>query len=257
MEISQHITALEADGALLADAARAAGLDTGVPACPGWRVRDLVRHQAHVHRWAARHILERPATVIDDRTEADILGGGPPDTELLTAYRDGHAALLAALRAAGPDIRCATFLPAPSPLAFWARRQAHETAVHRFDAQRASGGKDPVGAFAPDFAADGLDELIMGFAAGRKYRMRGDGQSLAVRPTDAAGGWRIAARDGAAAARRDADGDRTALCTLVGPAAGLYAFLWNRCDRAEAGITVAGDESVLATWRSGVDVTWD
>jgi hypothetical protein len=49
MEIGQHIAALERDGELLAEAAEAAGLDATVPACPGWRVRDLVRHQAYVH----------------------------------------------------------------------------------------------------------------------------------------------------------------------------------------------------------------
>ena len=60
----------------------------------------------------------------------------------------------------------------PSPLAFWARRQAHETAVHRYDAQSAAPGGPPApaGAFDPAFAADGVDELIMGFAARRRYR---------------------------------------------------------------------------------------
>ncbi|MBO0820240.1 MAG: maleylpyruvate isomerase N-terminal domain-containing protein [Nocardiopsaceae bacterium] len=274
MEIDQFITALDSDGALLADAAQAAGLDTDVPGCPGWRVRDLVRHQAYIHRWAMRHILERPAEVIDDNhTEADILGGGSPEQEPeeepLAAYREGHAALVRALRTADPDLKCATFMPAPSPLAFWSRRQAHETAIHRYDAQRAAGTVnpgstgdpgspgDPVGAFAPDFAADGIDELIMGFAARGKYRMRDEGHSLAVRPGDAAGGWRIAVRDGVTEVRRDLAGDLPARCVLRGPAAGLYTFLWNRCDRAEAGLTVQGEESVLATWRSGVRVRWD
>lgn len=37
-------------------------------------------------------------------------------------------------------VDCWTFLDAPSPLAFWARRQAHETAIHRADAQLAADG---------------------------------------------------------------------------------------------------------------------
>ena len=56
-------------------------------------------------------------------------------------------------------------MAAPCPLAFWAPRQAHETAIHRADAESAA-------ALLPeclaDFAADGLDELIMGF--GRRAR---------------------------------------------------------------------------------------
>ena len=54
-----------------------------------------------------------------------------------------------------------TFLPAPSPLAMWARRQAHETAIHRYDAQHATGTS---AGFDPAFASDGIDELVSGFA---------------------------------------------------------------------------------------------
>ena len=49
MEIAEHVVALDRDGRLLADAAAKAGLMTAIPACPGWQVRDLVRHQAYVH----------------------------------------------------------------------------------------------------------------------------------------------------------------------------------------------------------------
>ena len=44
--------------------------------------------------------------------------------------------------------------------------------------------------------------------------------------------------------------DAAADCVLSGPAAGLYAFLWNRCTARDAGIEVTGDASVLATWNS-------
>lgn len=254
MEIAEFLEALDADGALLADAAGRAGLAAAVPACPGWRVRDLVRHQAYVHAWAARHVREELPELFPGVPEADVLAGGPPDAELIASYRAGHAALLSALRAAGPDLACATFMPAPSPLAFWARRQAHETAIHRYDAQSAGpdGPPDPARAFAPAFAADGLDELIMGFTP-RNRRLRGGTWSLAIRCTDAPGRWRV--RPGPArteVARSDADAD----CVLSGPASGLYAFLWNRCAAREAGIEVAGDDSVLRTWHSTARVTW-
>jgi hypothetical protein len=64
VEIGQHIAAAERDGGLLADAAQAAGLAASVPACPGWQVRGLVRHQAYVHAWAARHVAEQAAEII-------------------------------------------------------------------------------------------------------------------------------------------------------------------------------------------------
>jgi uncharacterized protein (TIGR03083 family) len=259
VEISAYIDALDRDGALLADAAEAAGLRAGVPGCPDWQVRDLVRHQAYVHDWAARHVRDRSPRVIDDGlTESDILGGGPADPDLIAAYRQGHAALVAILREADPDVECATFMAAPSPLAFWARRQAHETAVHRYDAQSAGpdGPPAPARAFDRAFAADGLDELIMGFAARRRYRLTGSGgveRSLTVRPEDAEGRWHVRLADSGTAVSRD---DSAADCTLEGPAAGLYAFLWNRSDAVGAGLAISGAPEILGRWNTCVRVQW-
>lgn len=256
MEVDQHVAALERDGALLAEAAGAAGLSARVPSCPGWQVRDLVRHQAYVHAWAARHIVELPAAIISEADEASILAAGPPDGELLGAYRAGLAALVSTLSSADPALECATFLPAPSPLAFWARRQAHETAVHRYDAQAAGGAADPVGAFEPDFAADGIDELVTGFAARRKRT--GPGATLLVKALDSGDAWHYSwPADGRRQASRcDPAGSPAADCVLAGPASGLYLFLWNRCGAGEAHATVAGDPAVLRAWNAGIHVRW-
>jgi uncharacterized protein (TIGR03083 family) len=265
VEISAHIDALDRDGALLADAAQAAGLRAGVPGCPGWQVRDLVRHQAYVHDWAARHVSGRSPELIDDGlSESDILAGGASDADLIAAYRDGHAALVAILRAADPDVECATFMPAPSPLAFWARRQAHETAVHRYDAQSAAPGgpSAPAAAFDPAFAADGVDELIMSFAARRRYHPRdaaaadggvGGERALTVRARDADARWHVRFAAGGTAVSRD---DAAADCTLDGTAAGLYAFLWNRSDAARAGLAITGRPDILDVWSASVRVRW-
>lgn len=273
METEDYVDALERDGALLADAAQAAGLDAAVPPCPPWQVRDLLRHQAYVHAWAARHVRDELPEVLAGPSEAEILGGGPPDADLLASYRRGHADLVAALRAADPAVACATFMPAPSPLAFWARRQAHETAIHRYDAQAAlpGGPPEPAAAFETGFAADGIDELIMGFAARRRYRLRGDGtRSLTIRPADAPGGWQVRLADGVTTVSRPGDapagGDAAAAadgdpadggCVLDGPAACLYAFLWNRRPPGvPTRVTVTGDPAVLALWSGSVRVTW-
>lgn len=256
MEIAEHLDALDTDGVLLADAAERAGLTASVPACPGWQVRDLVRHQAYVHSWAARHVRDQLTEIIDEATEADVLGGGPPDAELLAAYRAGHAALVGTLRTADPDVACATFMRgAPSPLAFWARRQAHETAIHRHDAQSAGpdGPPDPAKAFTPAFAADGLDELIMGFTP-RNRRLRGNTWSLAVHPADAPGRWHVQPGTSRTEVARS---DGAADCVLSGPASGLYVFLWNRCTARDAGIEITGDASALTTWHSTARVTWN
>lgn len=50
MDLKTHIDAVRREGGLLADSV--ADLEAAVPTCPGWTVRDLVRHQGEVHRWA-------------------------------------------------------------------------------------------------------------------------------------------------------------------------------------------------------------
>ncbi len=55
-DVRYHIGCLQEQGELLAGCAAAAGLDALVPTCPGWRVRDLLRHIGFVHRWAAGYV---------------------------------------------------------------------------------------------------------------------------------------------------------------------------------------------------------
>jgi uncharacterized protein (TIGR03083 family) len=260
VEIAEHINALRQHGTLLADAAERAGLDAPVPPCPPWLVKDLLRHTGYIHSWAARHITERPAAVLDGPPEEEMLKGGPADPELLSWFRTGHAALVRTLETADPDLVCATFIRAPSPLAFWARRQAHETAIHRADAEAAS-GKLPK--YPAEFAADGIDELIMGFGGRRIYQSAADGGRLRVIATDTGDEWLIDARGGRMQPqRKDAqdpvtDNGVTATCTVSGPASGVYLHLWNRADATRADVTVAGNADLLKLWQSSVRVRWN
>ncbi len=257
MEIAEHIDALRRQGDLLADAAERAGLDAAVPPCPPWLVKDLLRHTGYIHRWAARHITECPETLLDGPSEDEILRGGAADPDLLAWFRAGHAALVQALSTADPGLRCATFMDAPSSLAFWARRQAHETAIHRADAESALGSRP---SYAPDFAADGIDELIMGFGQRRKYRPAAEHPgSLDVRTADTGHAWHVATEDGSIQARREPavpDSAAPAKSTVTGPASGLYLYLWNRSDAPQAGVTIVGDPGLLALWQSSVRVRW-
>jgi uncharacterized protein (TIGR03083 family) len=253
VEIVEHIDVLRHQGDQLAAAAERSGLDASVPPCPSWQVKDLLRHTGYVNRWAGRHLTECPDTVLDGPPEADILRGGAPDPDLLAWFRAGHAALVETLSTADPGLVCATFIDAPSSLAFWARRQAHETAIHRADADSASG---VLPEYEPEFAADGIDELIMGFGQRRKYRPSADRDgSVQVRTTDTGHAWHIGTEDGRIQARRDHDGPAPA-CTVTGPASGIYLFLWNRSDAAQAGVTISGDPGFLGLWQSSVRVRW-
>jgi uncharacterized protein (TIGR03083 family) len=257
MEIAEHIEMLRREGELLADAAERAGLDAAVPPCPPWQVRDLLRHTGYIHRWAARHITERPGQVIDGPTEAEILCGGAPDSELLAWFLAGCATLAETLATADPALEFATFMAAPSALAFWARRQAHETAIHRADAESAAGTTPE---YPAEFAADGIDELIMGFGRRRKYQPAAGAQGgrLRVLAADTGDAWSVEAHEGRLQPRRDAcdDAAEGAGCTVSGAAAGVYLYLWNRANAAQAGVTVTEDPGLLASGQASVRVRW-
>ncbi|MFI9645678.1 maleylpyruvate isomerase family mycothiol-dependent enzyme [Streptomyces sp. NPDC052040] len=251
METAGFIGALEREGRLLAAAAEETGTGAAVPTCPEWRVRDLVRHIGMVHRWAAAFVAEGHTGYRPD--------GGLPDLDgaaLLAWFREGHRALVDTLSGAAPDVRCWHFLPAASPLAFWARRQAHETAVHRFDAESARGGT--AAGVGTDFALDGIDELLCGFHARAGSRVRSEQpRVLRVRATDAEGAvWHVRLSQEPPVAERDEVGDpgtaRQADCEVAGPAGQLYLSLWNRLPFPE----VSGDASLAALWHERSAVTW-
>ncbi|OLT11286.1 hypothetical protein BJF78_27245 [Pseudonocardia sp. CNS-139] len=241
MQVREHVDELERQGVALVAAAEAAGPDAAVPDCPGWTVRDLVAHTAGVHAWATTFVRADPDAVRDAE-----LPGPAPGEDVVARYRAAHAELVAALRAAPPDLQTWSFLAAPSPLAFWARRQAHEAAVHRADAEAAAGR--PVG-YSAAFAADGIDELLTCFLTRPGRRLRSERPlRLLVAPDDEPRRW---------LATIDADGCRVTVSTAEepadhtarGPASALYLQLWNRG-------APAGDNPVIALWRERARITW-
>jgi len=251
MEIGQHIAALDSDGRLLLDAARASGLDASVPTCPSWRVRDLLAHVHYVHRWATAYVADALTEMVPEPEETELLAGAPPDDALLASVQEGHLALIRALADAPADVRCWTFLPAPSPLAMWARRQAHETAIHRVDAELAA-GRSPT-AFDPGFAADGVDELLFGFL-GRAQPPTKEKAVLGTIGLEASDGperWSLRLMTDRVETTRAITG-----CELRvrATAADIYVLLWNRPPSSEPDMTGAVD--LLDAWRERVRVTW-
>ncbi|QOV40258.1 maleylpyruvate isomerase family mycothiol-dependent enzyme [Streptomyces ferrugineus] len=240
METPEYVRVLDRAGRLLAAAAEEAGADAKVPTCPDWQVRDLVRHTGMVHRWAAAFVAEGHTSYHPD--------GGLPDldgAELFAWFREGHRHLLDTLVGAPADVQCWHFLPAPSPLAFWARRQAHETTVHRFDAESARGGTPSE--IDPGFAADGIDELLRGFHARPKSRVRSaELRVLRVRATDTDDAvWTVRLSQEPPVTERGAAAAAQADCEIAGPADRLYLSLWNRLPFPQ----VTGDASVATLWR--------
>lgn len=258
MQTAEHIASLSEEGRLLAAAAERAGTGASVPTCPGWQIRHLLRHTGMVHRWAAAFITEGHTAYRPDGGEPALDGA-----ELLDWFREGHRHLVRSLEEAPADLNCWTFLPAPSPLAFWSRRQLNETTVHRVDAESALGG--PLTPVPADRAVDGIDELLTGFHARPRSRVRSRApRTLRVRAVDTEATWTVRiSQDPPEAVRstdpgntdpRDGGGAERVDCELSGTAEGLYLTLWNRLPLTA--VTLRGDRSVARIWADNSAVTW-
>ncbi|MFE7778978.1 maleylpyruvate isomerase family mycothiol-dependent enzyme [Streptomyces sp. NPDC057445] len=248
METSELIQHLAGEGRLLAAAAEKAGPDADVPVCPGWQVRDLLRHTGMVHRWATAFVTEGHTQYHPDSGEPDLDGD-----ELLGWFREGHGRLVAALTDAPEDLDCWSFLSAPSPRAFWARRQAHETTVHRADAESALGDPGPV-ATAP--ARDGIDELLCAFHSRSRSRVRTENpRILRVRATDTDDVWTVhLSSEPPRTVRTTGNGEGPADCELSGPVDRLYLTLWNRLPHTA--VRIKGDAELARLWREKSPITW-
>ncbi len=246
MELVEHIDSLRAEGMLLADSAEATGFDAQVPTCPEWTVRDLLRHMGEVHRWSRSHVLTQPESIIQE----DFALYPQEDAELLAWFRTGHAELLQALEAADPDAAYVSFLPGElKGTRFWARRQAHETTIHRVDAQAVTGMVSPS---TTEFAVDGIEEMLHGFLARRPSRLKTtEPYTFVLVSTDHPQAWRVSV-DAEGASTTDDPGEGGT--RVYGSAFDLYLLLWNR--RPLEGLEVQGPAEPLEHYRAHAHVRW-
>jgi uncharacterized protein (TIGR03083 family) len=233
-----------------------------VPGCPDWTAADLLGHHGGVLDFWATIVEQRPAGPGDDWQEPE----KPSSFEGLLDYHRAQAdRLVAALTAADPAEAAWTW-SAEQTVGFTYRRQAHEALIHRLDAEQTAGAVTPLD---PELAADGVDEaldVMFGgtpgwgtFAGGGRY-VRVDltdrGESVWVETgrftgTDPESGKEYDEDDIAKVAARDGEPD----AVVTGPAGPLDAWLWRR--GGDEGISVTGDEAVVALFRACVDQAID
>jgi uncharacterized protein (TIGR03083 family) len=243
MRTDEHIAHLRQQGAALASAAGRGDLDAEVPLCPGWTLREVVHHTGRVHRWARRAIAERVTAPFEARLTA---GSMPDDADLVAWYVDALDALAAALEATTDADDFWSFGPARSPLAFWARRQAHEVTIHRTDAERAGGEVTPVPAA---FALDGIDEMLDVFVVPRKSLRSPQPRTLGLQARDTDTAWTVTIGPTPVTVQHAGN---SADCTVSAPASDLFLLLWNR--RGRDGLDITGDASLLDLWTESVRV---
>jgi uncharacterized protein (TIGR03083 family) len=234
MEPSEYLAAIATESEALADAAAVTSFDAPVLSCPGWTMIDLVVHAGLVQRWATE-------IVATNAQERPPFGDAPKlatPEELADWFREGSAALVAALEAADPEAPVWNFV-FERTLTFWFRRQAQEVSVHRWDAEITAGAPTPLDAA---LAADGIDEWL-GMLAVRGVGALPEGeaeQTIHVHCTDVDGEWLVRrSPDGLDIERAHAKGDVAAR----GTASDLDLYLWGRVPASA--LELFGDPSLL------------
>ncbi len=150
MDPDAHLASLRADRARLAALADA-DLSVTVPSCPDWDVEQLLVHLGRVHRWAI------DSSKLAPDTEFPRFGPRPGDDQPVVEWLvDGLEELIDHFATTDLDEPCWSFI-GPTTRRFWLRRQAHETGVHRWDAEGSFGPADPI---AGELAVDGIDEWL-------------------------------------------------------------------------------------------------
>lgn len=153
----RHCNEIVAQAGLFAGDLVGADVSVDVASCPGWNVSQLARHVDGGLRWAADIVGRRATEPPPDTALRDLSGatGLDPD-ELAASIVVAADMCVDALREAGPEARM--WCPVPGgAAAFYARRFAHETAIHRADAVLALGLDFVIPTFV---AVDGIEEWL-------------------------------------------------------------------------------------------------
>jgi uncharacterized protein (TIGR03083 family) len=238
--------ALKTQSAAFRAAVVQAGPDAAVSTCPEWDIRGLVRHLARAYHMMCSSMELAPG---DSRPP---LPPVPEDFDAALSWWDEKLAdVVDKLSTMDPD-RPAWWFGSGGTVRDWARRAAHETAIHRLDAEYALAEHGHDLLFDPAFAADGIDEVLSAlvFRIQDWQKPHPTGRVL-NHAADAGQTWLVSHRPGqqpdVGAPRDAALGSPETDATVAGTADAVYRRVWGRPSTA----MVTGDQA-LADLIAGV-----
>ncbi|MGR4879667.1 maleylpyruvate isomerase family mycothiol-dependent enzyme [Streptomyces sp. LARHCF249] len=265
MEHTERIAHFRAEASAFEQAVRRA-LHPGrpaplVPSCPGWSLSDLIAHLGAVQRYVA-HILRERLPRAPDAGDLSLYGlpadpavlaawprperapNREPVPDALTAwFAEGARQLAELFGDLGPDLPVWTWAPERTA-GFWLRMQTIELAVHRWDAQSATGAPGPL---APALAADAVTQTFEVMVPARRARQPvppGAGERFRFRRTDGQGAWTVAFSADGVLLEPGSPGP--ADVEAAGSASDLALFLWRRLP--PDALRVTGDATLLPHW---------
>ncbi|MGE5830795.1 MAG: maleylpyruvate isomerase family mycothiol-dependent enzyme [Micromonosporaceae bacterium] len=244
------LAALRADGAAFRAAVDQPDvLSLTVPSCPEWSVGELVRHLGGVYR--RTHTRLGAGTTDQPWGPTGVPEDAPPaaDEAVLAWFERELGQLDSALEAADPDLPAWNWAPQTKTAAFWHRRMAHETAIHRWDVQLATGLPEPIeGKLAGDTVAEAFDTFL---PAGRRREAAEVAGLVHLVAADLGHKWYVRLRGGGVAlldtdTLLDDDAHPTR-AAASGSASDLALAVWGRI--AFDVLDTAGDSALLEALR--------
>ncbi|HEX3794297.1 MAG TPA: maleylpyruvate isomerase family mycothiol-dependent enzyme [Acidimicrobiales bacterium] len=228
---------MDRDQAILTESSRIADLIAGtdlaapVPSCPDWSFRDLVLHIGEVQRFWAGDLRAGDPT----QPWRGVTAQPESDDDLESWMRASTADLLGALSEVGDEARCWTWWGEPLTSGAIGRHQVQEAAVHRWDAELASGSAAPL---SHEIAHDGVGEfLAVKFGATDPADRPGP---ITLRSTDTDGEWQVGDSAGGAAS-----------IVVTGTASNLVLALYGRFDVSD--LAIEGDAAATAAFFGTID----
>ena len=211
-----------------------------VPHIDGWTVETVIGHTG----WVARYVTLALQATPEEPPGRSSVPEPPLGEEVISWFAEATQALLEQFETTDLTTIRPTFT-GPQPAAWWLRRLAHETAMHRWDAASASGSAEPIDA---RLARDGVNEVFEVFASSRLSveQLGGSGETMHLHATDIDDGeWMVTLGADKIEWR---SGHEKAEVAARGTASDLLLMLWSRLPPSR--LELFGDAELLSRWQS-------
>jgi uncharacterized protein (TIGR03083 family) len=230
-----HVDAIEQESERIGELAER-GVKVAIRTSPGWDLEALLFHLAGVFDLAVAQLSAADQS-IEALPQRDLTGSA------LDQLEERRLTVVSLLRERDADDPCWNPVGEDPTVGFLARRLAHESAIHRIDAEVARGTPTTID---PELAADGIDERL--FVVLTHHAESGEapelGGSVCLICSDRDAAWTVEASRGRFRVR---SGRGPADAAVVATASDLFCFAWNRPTIRP--LQVTGQMAVVEAWQ--------